>query len=286
MKFTSHRAISLPMFRNLIISLIGLSAICLNAAENWQSWNGVARVNIATFNGVAIANVASWNGVDNTSASFDPGSVFMAYWKPSAADYTTNAGLTTLTDLNSGAYPLTNTTAAGLPTRIAAGIDSQDYLSFDGASDYLRTVLLTNAQPWQLWTVLAYLGGTGAEAWFDGTTASSSIWINGNLRVSAGANLDAASGSTATITNRWLLYQFTLNSTSSSAKTNGVNISSGNAGSNARDGFIIGALAGLNFNGPIQVAFVGVISSNLPTGSISNALWNYFDTNWPTLGLP
>lgn len=224
-----------------------------------------------------------------SAASFDPGSVFIAYWKPSAATYTTNAGLTTLTDMGpTGSYPLTNTTAAGLPTRIAAGFDSQDYLSFDGASDYLRQVSLTNAQPWQLWAVWCYVGTTvGAETYFDGTTASTSFLMNNpNLRMSAGANLDLANNSVIALTNRWILYQWTLDSTSSGWRTNGVEMKAGNAGSNERSGLTVGATAALGFNGPSYVAFMGIISSNLPTGSVSNALWNYFDTNWPSLGLP
>lgn len=57
------------MFRNLILSCVLLTTLGLNAAENWKSWNGVAKANIKTFIGVAEANIKSWNGVDNTGGS-------------------------------------------------------------------------------------------------------------------------------------------------------------------------------------------------------------------------
>lgn len=234
----------------------------------------------------------AWLGqqyVVSSGSVFDPSTVFQAYWKPSADNYTTNAGTTTLTDLGAGSYHLTNTTAANLPTRVEAGFDGQDYLDFDGSSDYLRQVAMTNSQPNEVWAVLRLRAdAAGVNVLFSSTTSTEDQNATQNttsLQMNAGSSLSLAFSS-QTVTNRWLLWHWVFNGASSSIRTNDGVVISGNAGNNQSSGITIGAGTGGTFNAPINVAWIGTISSNLPTGATSNLVWGYFKTNFPTLNLP
>lgn len=234
----------------------------------------------------------AWLGqqyVASASSTFDPSTVFQAYWKPSAANYTTNAGTTTLNDLGAGGYHLTNTTAANLPTRVEAGFDGQDYLNFDGTSDSLIQIGLTNAQPDELWAVLAFTGNeSGVNTLFDSTVVanSQSALQNGtSWQMTAGSTV-SLTASVRSVTNLWLLHRWRFDGASSFAQTNSVNILSGNANTNPRDGLRVGAGNG-GFQAPMQLAWIGVVNSNLAAGSASsNLAYLYFKSNWPSLNLP
>lgn len=235
----------------------------------------------------------AWLGqqyVASASSTFDPSTVFQAYWKPSAATYTTNAGTTTLNDLGAGGYHLTNTTAANLPTRVEAGFDGQDYLNFDGDTDYLRQIALTNSQPDELWAVLAFTGvESGANVLFDSSFAvdvQSVLQNSTSWQMAAGSTV-SLSASVSSVTNRWLLHRWRFDGASSFAQTNSVSILSGNANTKPRDGLNVGCAYGLNFQGPMQLAWLGVVNSNLTAGtSSSNLAYLYFKSNWPSLNLP
>lgn len=226
----------------------------------------------------------------SSGATFDPGTVYQAYWKPSAGNYTTNSGTTTLADLGGGGYHLTNTTAANVPTRVEAGFDGQDYLNFDGTTDYLRQIALTNSQPFQIWSVLSFNGSeTSTRLLFDSTTSTkpaTAYQYTTSWYMSAGSAI-AVSGVIPQLTNRWLLYQWQFDGASCKSFTNGVLLLSGNAGANARDGLTLGMSRALTLPTSMHVAWFGVVSSNLTAGSASSNLsYLYFKSNWPSLNLP
>lgn len=90
------------MFRNLILSCVLLTTLGLNAAENWKSWNGVAKANIKTFIGVAEANIKSWNGVDNTAGGGDFTTGLVTWFYAPDLTNANNTIITTWTNRGSG----------------------------------------------------------------------------------------------------------------------------------------------------------------------------------------
>lgn len=235
----------------------------------------------------------AWLGqqyVASSGSTFDPSTVFQAYWKPSAATYTTNAGISSLADIGIGGYNLTNTVETRFPTRVEAGLDGQDYLSFDGASDILRQIALTNSQPNELWAVLAFTGTeSGINVLFDScfaTDTQSGVQNGAAWQMAAGTTL-SLSASVGSVTNRWLLHRWRFDGASSFAQTNSINILSGNANTRPRDGLTLGGDFSGGFQCPMQLAWLGVVNSNLIAGSSSsNLAYLYFKSNWPSLNLP
>jgi hypothetical protein len=174
-------------------------------------------------------------------------------------------------DISGNAHHLTQATGSKQPLVLPALINGYPAVRFDGVDDFMATANFTLNQPETIFIVYKQITLTGFgthDVILDGKTAQRSLstdtddtitLINAGTGMGPGVSTYVANGVYAYAT-------LVFNGASSKIRANGVQIASGNAGTNNGGGLTLGALAGGTRSCNIEVAelidYAGVLAAN------------------------
>ncbi len=202
-----------------------------------------------------------YSGIAGTLAfDFDPS--VAAKLAGTVTERSANAATVTITSTGatgariSGARDLYQGTAANQPILTIAA--TGNYLTFDGSNDYLKASAFSLSQPETVYFVGSQVGWTASARIFDGGTTDSVLvqQITGSPRVRGFAGSFLSTVSTwATATPAIITSKF--NGAASALRVNrNAAQADANAGSNAANGFTLGAVANGSFPANITVSEV------------------------------
>ena len=274
-----------------------LLTLWLLGATSWAA-NNVTNLSIGTLlsPGALLSQVPSGGGTsplnDVTNLAGYP---MLAFYLPSATGYVTNGGVATLVDFGPNAWHMTNAAATSLwPVHqiSIAGINNHDSVLFDGANDYLNSVIYTNGAKHEIIMVFRYNGVTNASVryFYDGRAAlghKAGQWTAGQLFY--GSSSLTITGEL--LTNRWIVFDFVMGETGVGSYGYTNNVSAGGtaiAQTKTQAGMVLGADHFISAWTPLDLALMvtyGSTDSSVPLPgtnttartAIFNALTNYFN---------
>lgn len=182
-------------------------------------------------------------------------------------------------DMTSNHYNLTQATSTNRPTYGTVQINGIDCPTFDGIDNFMQSATPSLGQPYQMFAVFKLGATTSPQRFWDGTNNNEGLFAvqSSVFAMYAGSFVSAASVNTS-VHSISAIY----NGASSELRISGLSVVTGNAGSNSRSGFTLGANGGLGTFGNVAVAEILIYSSTTAPLSSTDRDANlaYFTAAW------
>lgn len=183
-------------------------------------------------------------------------------------------------DQSGNARHATQATTTAQPQIVDSGVlvteGGKAAVRFDGTNDYMDAAAVSVSQPDTVFAVVNRVSGAGNHL-FDGITTRQVLSVNASLQESIFAGSPLPSLPTA-VFGEPVLYSIVFNGSGSSVYRDGVQIISGNAGTNSLNGLRIGAFTptGANLNGTISELIIYPTDQTANRELIEgNIAWSY-----------
>lgn len=229
-----------------------------------------------------VSNIPQSSAAEVTPTNFPGGFSAFIWYEPSRSGYLTNAGSVILPNIGTGGtvYDLTNTIAAATPVREIAQLNGLDTLRFpggSGAATTLKSQVLTNCAPFEMFVVLS-VTNTAATSYLHDTFVSSEA---GHVRKTSGnwSVYNSASFGSVT-TNRYIVIDWIAKTNTGAAGgtmfTNNVSAVTNTASdSSIKRGMVFGSNTGGNFGMNMSVACIFAFTNQVLTADARLAAYQY-----------